>query len=211
VTERVPHVLRLRLARPSIGATALLGWGDPGQDVAMAGRKLKVFQAQIGFYDTVVAAPSRAAALRAWGMRQDLFANGEASLTTDEAAKVAAVAHPQTPLRRAIGSSDPFALEPAGLPSIPAAPKKATKRSPKPSAARTPKPEADRSELDAAEKALHDLDERRIEEEADFRRMQADLDARVAQAQSAYVTARKAVAATVAKARAVYRKAGGET
>ena len=33
----------------------------------MAGRKLKVFQAQFGFYDTIVAAPSQAAALRACG------------------------------------------------------------------------------------------------------------------------------------------------
>jgi len=39
----------------------------------MAGRKLKVFQAQFGFFDTVVAAPSRAAALRAWGARQKIY------------------------------------------------------------------------------------------------------------------------------------------
>ena len=30
-------------------------------------RKLKVFQTQFGFFDTVLAAPSQAAALRAWG------------------------------------------------------------------------------------------------------------------------------------------------
>ena len=52
----------------------------------MAVRKLKVFQAQFGFYDTVVAAPSRAAALRAWGTHQNLFASGEAKVATDEAA-----------------------------------------------------------------------------------------------------------------------------
>ena len=72
----------------------------------MAGRKLKVFQAQFGFYDTVVAAPSQAAALRAWGMHQNLFASGEATVTTDEAAVAAAIAHPETPLRRAVGSND---------------------------------------------------------------------------------------------------------
>ena len=47
----------------------------------MAGRKLKVFQAQFGFYDTIVAAPSQAAALRAWGVNQNLFASGEATGT----------------------------------------------------------------------------------------------------------------------------------
>ena len=74
----------------------------------MPGRRLKVFQAQFGFYDTVVAAPSQAAALRAWGTRQDLFASGDARRATDEAAVAAALAHPETLLRRAVGSADPF-------------------------------------------------------------------------------------------------------
>ncbi len=74
----------------------------------MAGRKLKVFQAQFGFYDTVVAAPSQAAALRAWGVNQNLFASGEAKAATDEAAIAAATAHPETPLRRAVGSTEPL-------------------------------------------------------------------------------------------------------
>lgn len=118
-------------------------------------RKLKVFQAQFGFYDTVVAAPSRSAALRAWGTRQNLFASGEAKLTTDEAAIAAATAHPEIPLRRAGGSADPFALEPISLPKVPDAPTRAKgKVEPKPAktpASRAPpKPPADRSKLDAA-------------------------------------------------------------
>ncbi len=56
----------------------------------MAARKLKVFQAQMGFYDTVVAASSQAAALRAWGTRQNLFASGDAALTTEASAVAAA-------------------------------------------------------------------------------------------------------------------------
>jgi hypothetical protein len=56
-----------------------------------AARRLKVFQAQIGFFDTVVAAPSQAAALRAWGVHQDLFANGGAKAITDELALAAAL------------------------------------------------------------------------------------------------------------------------
>ena len=90
-----------------------------------ARRRLKVFQAQFGFYDTVVAAPSQAAALRAWGVRQNLFAAGQARVTDDAQAVEAALAHPETPLRRAVGSFDPFALEPARLPKIPDAPQKA--------------------------------------------------------------------------------------
>ena len=38
--------------------------------------KLKVFRTPIGFHDAYVAAPSRAAALRAWGADTDLFSTG---------------------------------------------------------------------------------------------------------------------------------------
>ena len=90
-----------------------------------AGRRLKVFQAQFGFHDSVVAAPSQAAALRAWGTRQNLFAEGQARLADDPQAVKAARAHPQTPLRRVAGSNDPFELEPTSLPSVPDRPKRA--------------------------------------------------------------------------------------
>jgi hypothetical protein len=177
----------------------------------MAGRKLKVFQAQFGFYDTVVAAPSQAAALRAWGTHQNLFASGEARVTTDEAAIAAATAHPETPLRRAVGSTDPFALEPTSLPKVPDAPKKSAvkpaSKAKRPSA--PTRPPADRSKLDAAEKALHALDDRRKGEEADFRREEDDLETRKQAAQSAYVEGRKAATAAVVEARRTYRDAGG--
>ena len=176
----------------------------------MAGRKLKVFQAQFGFYDTVVAAPSQVAALRAWGVNQNLFASGEARITTDAAAIAAATANPGTPLRRAVGSSEPFALEPTSLPEVPDAPKKpvmtpATKaKRPAPAT-----PPADRSKLDAAEKALGALDDRRRKEEAAFRRETEDLESRRAAAQSGYVEARKAATSKVVAARTAYRKVGG--
>ena len=175
----------------------------------MPGRKLKVFQAQFGFYDTVVAAPSQAAALRAWGVNQNLFASGEATVATDEAAIAAATGHPETPLRRAVGSTDPFALEPIGLPKVPDAKKAAAKPAPTPKPAPPPKPPADRWRLDAAEKAVVSLDERRKREEADFRRQAKDLEARRMAAQDAYVEARKGATAKVVAARTAFRDAGG--
>lgn len=179
-------------------------------------RKLKVFQAQFGFFDTVVAAPSQAAALRAWGIRQNLFASGEATITTDEAAIAAAVAHPEVPLRRAVGTSDPFALEPASLPKVPDAPKRAAKRQSKapaqlatPPTDPTPRPPADRSALDAAEAELRRIDDDRKREEARFRREAEDLERRRMAAQEAYVAARKAATAKIVAARTAYRAAGG--
>lgn len=171
-------------------------------------RRLKVFQAQIGFYDTVVAAPSQAAALRAWGVRQNLFAEKRAQLADDPDAVAAALAYPETPLKRPLGSGDPFALEPANLPKAPPAPRRGRAT---PAKAQTPQapPPTDRSRLDHAEDAVRDLDERRRREEAELRRRQADLDAEGQAAQEAYVSARQAATAAVVEAREAYRKAGG--
>ena len=46
-------------------------------------RKLKVFRTSTGFHDAYVAAPSRKAALEAWGSDADLFARGVAEEVTD--------------------------------------------------------------------------------------------------------------------------------
>jgi hypothetical protein len=176
----------------------------------VAGRKLKVFEAQFGFYDTVVAAPSQAAALRAWGVNQNLFASGEAKVTTDEAAVSAATANPEIPLRRAVGSSEPFALEPTSLPDVPEAPETAAVKSAANAKTAAPaRPPADRSKLDAAEKALGELDDERKREEAAFRKAAEDLETRGAAAQSNYVEARKTAKSKVVDARKAYSKAGG--
>ena len=176
-----------------------------------AGKRMKVFQAQLGFYDTVVAAPSQAAALRAWGVHQNLFADGQAKITEDPQAIEAALAHPETPLKRAVGSTDPFGLE-AKLPDVPDAPKpsKAVKLKVEAKPAPKPKPPADRSALTAAETALRKLDEDRKREEAELRRRQDELEAEREAAQAAYVDGRKAATAAVVDARAAYREAGGE-
>ncbi len=169
--------------------------------------RLKVFQAQLGFYDSVVAAPSQTAALRAWGIHQNLFATGDASVTTDPAAVTAALAHPEVPLRRAVGSGAPFEVESTSLPAVPDAPKRRARTPPRPQEA--PPPPADRSKLNKAEAALHTLDQRRTREEAAFRREEEELEKRRSAAQAAYGAARKAATVEIAKAREAYRKAGG--
>jgi hypothetical protein len=172
-------------------------------------RRLKVFQAQFGFYDTVVAAASQAAALQAWGTHQNLFASGQARAMDDPQAIEAALANPGMTLKRAAGSDEPFALEATSLPSVPDAPKRAADRPPA-----TPpppaKPPVDRSSLDAAEAALRKLDEDRKREEAEIRQRQDALDAKRSEAQAAYVEARKAATTAVVAARGAYRDAGGE-
>jgi hypothetical protein len=162
-------------------------------------RRLKVFQAQFGFHDTVVAAPGQAQALRIWGTRQNLFAEGLAKPAQDADAIAAALDRSGEVLRRPVGSKAAFAVAPGGLPRAPKAPRDVKGRA---------KP-ADRTALTAAEAVLRKLDEGRRREEADLRARRERLEADVAEAKAAYAAARKASRAKVATARAAYRKAGG--
>ncbi len=157
----------------------------------------------------MVAASSQAAALRAWNVHQNLFASGEARVTTDGAAVAAAMAHPETPLRRAVGSNAAFELEPTSLPKVPDAPKRSARPAAKGARPAAPQPLADRSGLDAAEAALRETDERRKQVETGFRREAEALDMRRRDAQQAYIKARQAAATAIVKAREAYRKAGG--
>ncbi|QYE33213.1 hypothetical protein KZX46_03650 (plasmid) [Polymorphobacter sp. PAMC 29334] len=174
--------------------------------------KLKVFSAQMGFYDSVVAARSQTAALEAWGTRQNLFASGQARQTDDAQAVEAARAQPGVPLRRLIGTTNPFELKPRGLPEIPDAPRKwAEDVHPQKPPAKPPrkKKPADRRPLDKAEAALRQVDEDRKREEAELRRRQDELDAEREASQARYVEQRKQATGAVVEARTAYRKAGG--
>jgi hypothetical protein len=160
-------------------------------------RRLKVFQAPFGFYDTIVAAPSRAAALRAWGTQQNQFAT--------------ALRHPEVVLKRAVGSKDAFAVEATSLPDVPEARPKAVRAKPAPQpvkAVKAVKP-VDRRALDAAEALVRKVDQDRKAEEARFREREAALEAQRTAAQEAYVVERKAATAALVKAREAFRRAGG--
>src|SRR5690349_10083903 len=70
--------------------------------------KLKVYEAEIdGLHEWVVAAPNQRAALDAFGVHQDLFAQGLARISDDPEAQKA-VDQPGVPLRRAKGSKGAF-------------------------------------------------------------------------------------------------------
>jgi hypothetical protein len=119
------------------------------------GKKLKVFQTRVGFHDVVVASASRAAALRAFGTRRDLFAQGLASVVDEPKIIEIALAHPERPLRRPAGSSQPFAIDPARPQVSEIDPDGATAAKRR---AGRPRPKPDRSRLTAAEAALARLD-----------------------------------------------------
>jgi hypothetical protein len=62
--------------------------------------RLKVFVTSDGLTDYVVAVSSRAKALAAWGVRQDVFKEGQAHETDDPALVKAAMAQPGEVLRK---------------------------------------------------------------------------------------------------------------
>jgi hypothetical protein len=121
----------------------------------MAGKgKLKVFRTAIGFEDAYVAAPSRKAALAAWGTSKDLFARGAAEVVEDPALTKAPLANAGQVVRVRRGSLEQHlaaagpkaARKPAGKSASP------PEEAPKPPPRRKPRP--NRSALDKAEKAV---------------------------------------------------------
>ena len=87
--------------------------------------RLKVFVTSDGLTDYVVAVSSRAKALAAWGVRQDVFKEGQAHETDDPALVKAALAQPGEVLRRPSGTRGALARLKPAKPAKPSAPTKA--------------------------------------------------------------------------------------
>ena len=79
--------------------------------------RLKVFVTSDGLTDFAVATSSKAKALAAWGVRQDVFKEGRAHETDDPELVAAATARPGEVLRRPAGSRGELAsLKPVKAP-----------------------------------------------------------------------------------------------
>ena len=131
-------------------------------------RKLKVFRTPAGFDDAYVAAPSRKAALAAWGADADLFARGVAEEVTDAALTAGPLAHPGEVVRRSRGSAaEHLATVKAKTPA-----KRDRARPPSKPAAPRPDP----AEVDAAEAALEAMEKRHRTATTALARRQAELE-----------------------------------
>ena len=123
--------------------------------------KLKVFVTSDGLTDYVVAVSSKAKALAAWGVRQDVFKEGAAHETDDHELVKAATAKPGEVLRRPAGTRHELAkLKPAKA-AKPAGPTKAQLK-----------------KIADLEKQLADFDADHDREAAAMERARADLDRR---------------------------------
>lgn len=134
--------------------------------------KLKVFRTPIGFHDAYVAAPSRKAALAAWGADKDLFARGAAEEVTDPALMTAPLATPGEVVKVSRGGRQ---AQLAALPKSTAKRSAArSKAEPKPK----PIPRPSRAAVDRAERALAEAEARYEEEQAGIAREEAALERR---------------------------------
>ena len=116
-------------------------------------KALKVFRTVAGFRDAYVAAPTKKAALEAWGSTRNLFALGEAEQVTDPALCKAPLAQPGTVIQISRGTmAQQLAALPADRSDVPK-PKEHVAAAP-PEVPRRALPRPKRSALDDAEARL---------------------------------------------------------
>jgi hypothetical protein len=128
-------------------------------------RKLKVFRTTTGFHDAYVAAPSRKAALEAWGADANLFARGVAEEVTDRKLMAAPLERPGEVIKVSRGdlSAQLKALGPKRKPRKPAA-NDSEPDNPAPKRDDKPKPPPKRDKVDAAENELKEARQRHAAE-----------------------------------------------
>lgn len=172
-------------------------------------RELKVFRTHLGFFDTVIAAPSMKAALEAWGTKQNLFHEKLAEVTNDPKAVMAALAKPGVVLRRAAGSNDAFSEDPS-LPMVRAVKKAKEAKAAGQHKLPLPKPEPkkpDRKKLEAAEKALAELEKEERTTLGELWRKRAAAEAEEARAKREFAKRRKDAEDEVERERRAYERA----
>ena len=149
--------------------------------------RLKVFCATSGFHDSIVAVPSKPAALKAWGAKTDLFSMGAARLVTDPKIARKALDRPGEVIRlkRAGGGEDVKAPKP------------------KPKAAKPPS----RARLKAAEEKLTELVTRQGKEIAAVERQLRALEGKRDQLDASHRKARFAAERKAEEARDDYEAA----
>ncbi len=124
-------------------------------------KKLKTYLTDSGFFQLAVAAPSMQAALRAWGMTHNVFADGLAKETKDARIIEAATAQPGVVLRRPLGSKTAFSTD-AKLPKV------------KPS--KLPRNRAPRADASAVKKAQAALDAARKSHRATMQSIEDEIE-----------------------------------
>jgi hypothetical protein len=167
-------------------------------------RELKVFRTPTGFHDAYVAAPSRKAALEAWGADADLFARGGAEEVTDPRLTAEPLAHPGKVIRVSRGdlAAQLKALGPRKEPASRTKPERAPARQP-PKA----KPPPRRDAVDEAEAALDEARREHASERAALEKQRAAIERKLDALDARHAREIARLEGRFEKARAAYRAA----
>ena len=173
-------------------------------------QKLKVFRTPIGFHDAYVAAPSRKAALEAWGADSNIFAQGIAEEVTDPKLMEEPLADPGKVIRRVRASADEHFAELERR--APKRKKTARKEEEggnvvelKPKS--RPRPKPSRDELDAADEALEKAGKKQRRKLGEIDEKMRELELRRRELQRKYEEERDFLERRRAKAKSDYDRA----
>ena len=126
--------------------------------------KLKVFRTPIGFHDAYIAAPTKKAAIEAWGTGKDVFTRGEAEIVTDPQLTKEPLARPGEVIKRLRGTAaEQLAALGRDEPPAPRRGKTEAVHPKRPAKPAKPKPRPSRAKLDEAEAALAEAEARHKE------------------------------------------------
>ena len=147
--------------------------------------RTKVYLTRIGLKDWIVAVDSQKAALKAWDVHRNLFAEGAARITNDPVHVELAMRTPGAPVAVPGRLSVPDetvpvrkATKPAAASNVVRFPAKPRVEERVPPSTREPKiaPQPDRSKLDAAERELRELERDAARTRAEIERRKRAID-----------------------------------
>jgi hypothetical protein len=173
-------------------------------------RKLKVFRTPIGFHDAYVAAPSRKAALEAWGASADLFARGTAEEVTDSRLTAEPLRRPGEVIRVSRGDLQaPLkALGPKKQPRASKAAKPGLDSSSAPEArAAKPEPPPKRDGIDDAEARIQEARQKQARERAALEKQRTAIERKLGALEAQQDEEIARLEAKLATAQARYRAA----
>ena len=183
-------------------------------------RRLKVYTTRIGIHDWAVAVPNQKEALRAWDVRENLFASGAAQEVRDPAVVASALKTPGVPVTvpgakprlPAEAKSNVVSLDERRPARTAAKPKRPLAPARRPEAKRTPvehrrlPPPPDRAKLDAAEDELHEFDIELKARRKELARRKQDLERETESFETDADTRRRRLERQLERARAAFER-----
>ena len=170
-------------------------------------RQLKVYTTRIGIHDWAVAVPNQKEALKAWDVRENLFASGAARVVDDTAVIAAALKTPGVPvIAPGQAKARPTEAKSNVVRLDDRRPKKAAPEPPKKPAVERRAPPPDRSKLDAAENELRDFENEVRGQRKELARRKQTLDREIEAFEVDVATKQRRLERLIERARSTFER-----